>query len=445
MYRFFTLIFLTAFLLFGFNQKGFSQTCDCPAGLTSSQTFNTVDVNNTTVFTVPLRVTSVSIQAVGGDGGDGQSLNGGTGACFTGTFPVTPNDELLIVVGAKGTTTTNGGGGGGGGTAVINKTTSTLLIVAGAGGGGRDNFDGIGGKVTDNTNLVDGAGGSAGSDAGGGGGFNMDGVDDNKGAGGKKGTLLGGDLGGSGLSLTNASGGFGFGGGGEGSQSSDESSGGGGGFIGGAGGGNGGDSFRASIGTLIGSLVGVDGGTNNMPQDGSVKVCWNEAPAANLSFDSNNEKTFGDPCSCTDAKNCDVNGVTYFHDTLDITAVGAFATGLDIRITSATNFFTSVPCVGGGLIVAPANTQVIETPANSGIYKIEFWRASGVVPTLTVTEGGTASTAPASTFQPVCLQEDCITIASDPIPTMSQWGLLIFGLLMLNLGVIVLYKLKKIQ
>ncbi len=41
---------------------------------------------------------------------------------------------------------------------------------------------------------------------------------------------------------------------------------------------------------------------------------------------------------------------------------------------------------------------------------------------------------PASTFQPICIFEACLPV--DPIPTMSQWGVLIFGLLILNLSIV---------
>lgn len=154
-----------------------------------------------------------------------------------------------------------------------------------------------------------------------------------------------------------------------------------------------------------------------------------------ITFKSGNELMFGDPCSCSDLRNCDIGGVTYFHDTLTVTPTGG-TTGLTITADAgATNFFTSVTCFGGGTPqVISSGTPIPETPAGSGIYKIEFWRPSGIVPTLSVTESGTKSTLPASTFQPVCTTQACLP--PEPIPTMSQWGLIIFGLLLLNLGVV---------
>ena len=144
---------------------------------------------------------------------------------------------------------------------------------------------------------------------------------------------------------------------------------------------------------------------------------------------------FGDPCSCTDTRNCDVSGVIYFHDTLTVTAGGA--TGLAITAAvGATDFHTAVPCFGGASTIIPTGTTIPETPAGSGIYKIEFWRPSGTTPTLSAIQAGITTAVPASTFQPVCFQADCVVaVTADPIPTMGEWGLMIFGLLIMNLGV----------
>ena len=39
---------------------------------------------------------------------------------------------------------------------------------------------------------------------------------------------------------------------------------------------------------------------------------------------------------------------------------------------------------------------------------------------------------------------DCSTVINTTIPTMSQWGLIIFGLLILNIGVVILYRLERL-
>jgi len=159
-------------------------------------------------------------------------------------------------------------------------------------------------------------------------------------------------------------------------------------------------------------------------------------------FASQNEITFGDPCSCEDPRNCTDGGIQYFHDTLTIPAELATTPDLTINVSSATNFFVDVPCFGAGLTNA-TNETIPEVPPGSGVYKIEFWRPSGVVPTLAVTvNGGAPIAAPAATFDPVCTTEACAP--TPPIPTMSEWGLMIFGLLVLNLGMVLVHRREEL-
>ena len=139
---------------------------------------------------------------------------------------------------------------------------------------------------------------------------------------------------------------------------------------------------------------------------------------------------FGDPCACDDPRNCPIGGVTYFHDTLTVEG----PTGLTIStVMGATDFFSAVECFGGLTTVIPAGTIIPESPAGSGEYKIEFWRPSGAVPTLTVSDGMTDFPVPADTFDPVCTDAECAP--APQIPTMNEWGLMLFGLLIINLGV----------
>ncbi|MEM6316581.1 MAG: IPTL-CTERM sorting domain-containing protein [Bacteroidota bacterium] len=162
------------------------------------------------------------------------------------------------------------------------------------------------------------------------------------------------------------------------------------------------------------------------------------------SYASGNKLTFGDPCKCDDPLNCTSGGITYFHDTLTAPASGTLASGLDLRITSASNFFIDVPCNGGTLMTPTLSTGAgngtrITEVGTSGVYKLEFWRPSGAQPTLSVSQGGmTPVVVDPTTFQPICTVEACTPSA--PIPTMSEWGLLIFGLLVLNLGVFFTYR-----
>ena len=163
------------------------------------------------------------------------------------------------------------------------------------------------------------------------------------------------------------------------------------------------------------------------------------APCLNkMSFTSNNMLTFSDPCHCENPQNCLVENLLFFHDVMRIPAEGVLPTGLDIRVAAATNFYIAVPCNGGVLgtpSTGSSGTQVTET--SPGVYELNYWRPSGILPTFSVLEGGTITTTPAATFAPVCNQVACLP---EPIPTMGEWALLIFGLLIMNMSVMLLYR-----
>lgn len=183
--------------------------------------------------------------------------------------------------------------------------------------------------------------------------------------------------------------------------------------------------------TTAGSKIYIVRYANDNTCSGTVNVTLPDC-RPELVIQSGNELMFGDPCSCDDPRNCNVGGVDYFHDTLTVTAT----TGLTITAAAgATEFYTSVDCFGGSTDIIAAGTVIPESPAGSGEYKIEFWRPSGAVPTLSVVEGGVTTAVPAATFDPVCTTAACNVPPAEPIPTMSEWGLMIFGLLVLNLGV----------
>lgn len=182
-----------------------------------------------------------------------------------------------------------------------------------------------------------------------------------------------------------------------------------------------GQSFRVTL-TAMDACENVDTETAFITIN-----CKDPSP---LTLESGNQLNFLDPCSCDDPLNCDIMGVTYFHDTLVVTAAGV--TGLSITtVAGATDFFTDVPCSGGALTPVPTGTLIPETPSGSGIYKLEFWRPSGAVPTLSVEEVGAVTAVPMVTFDPACFQEDC-----NPIPTMSQWALVILAMIMASIGLV---------
>ncbi len=122
-------------------------------------------------WTVPAGVTTVRIEAWGGQGGGNRS---GKGARVRGDFIVTPGETLKILVAENGYVTNQGdyGAGGGGGSYVYrNATDNYPLIVAGGGGGQAQNQ--YGGNASDTETPV--VGGGSGSGNGGTGGNGGDG------------------------------------------------------------------------------------------------------------------------------------------------------------------------------------------------------------------------------------------------------------------------------
>ena len=197
-------------------------------------------------WTVPAYVNFITIEALGAEGGDNNSLLGGfidgtpgKGAKAQGDFSCVAGQILSILVGGKGA---NAGynGGGGGGSFVWNNSGNNLLIAAGGGGGAVIsniyNADGIDGSATSNGtngNGMSSGGGNGGnggtipsgyvSYASGGAGWHNNGSNGtiydcgNNSSGGIK-PLLGGNggIGGGITGISSAAGGFGGGGGGNG-------------------------------------------------------------------------------------------------------------------------------------------------------------------------------------------------------------------------------------
>lgn len=203
-------------------------------------------------FTVPAGVYLLTVTAAGASGGGSGGVLGGHGAALSGTFTVTPGENLAILVGGVGSNASfgNSGGGGGGsfiwrGTQYIDISDVSLLLAAGGGGGGygdsgldaNTGHDGVAGSNGGGNGGVGGAGGGASSGSGGGAGIIGDGE-------------YGGTAISNGGAGTGGSGGGGFGGGGGGGDVSTSNGGGGaGGYSGGGGGyedaGGGGGSYNA--------------------------------------------------------------------------------------------------------------------------------------------------------------------------------------------------------
>jgi len=133
-----------------------SQACNAPnvqqSFVSSAVAGQQLDVAQPFSFTVPPGVTSLTIDAIGGQGGSATSSlsTGGFGAEVAATVSVTPGNTLCIVAGVRGATVSIGQGGGGSfvytiqsGTCQGNMTNvgtgnlgPQLLVAAGGGGGG---------------------------------------------------------------------------------------------------------------------------------------------------------------------------------------------------------------------------------------------------------------------------------------------------------------------
>ncbi|HEX2899554.1 MAG TPA: glycine-rich protein, partial [Bacteroidia bacterium] len=254
-------------------------------GSGGSQTFNySGSIQN---FVVPTGVTSITIQALGAQGGSSSGTLGGLGASITGTVAVTPGQVLKVLVGGQGAAGTQGGGGGG---SFVTTNANAPLVIAGGGGGayypgyasGAGQANGTVSTVGNNgmkgnTGAQGGFGGAGGA---GGAATAVDGF--NSGAGGGGLTGNGGQNGAAGPGIAFVNGGFGgvgggsggaggFGGGGGADWLSWTGGGGGGGYSGGGGGtyygvGGGGGSYNG--GTSQSNVGGVRSG------NGQVVISW---------------------------------------------------------------------------------------------------------------------------------------------------------------------------
>jgi len=232
-------------------------------------------------FVVPAGVTSITVEALGAQGGSAGAVAGGLGGSATATLAVTPGEQLQVNVGGQGGSPAggcNGGGGGGapvagsggrggGGASDVRRGAFALadrLVVAGGGGGGGGALAGVGG----------GGGGAGGGVTGGGGGGGVT----TFGGGGGPGTQFGPGAGGS----TNGSPGTAGSGGGGGGGLFGGGGGGGGGVAGGGGpggGGGGGSGFVPGGCTITACSQGVQTG------NGLVRITYT-APATAVTFRS---------------------------------------------------------------------------------------------------------------------------------------------------------------
>jgi hypothetical protein len=251
------------------------------ASWASNTTYFNMTTQGIQLWTVPA-TGSYTITVAGAIGGTGATgIVGGNGAIIVGTFTLTNNDTIKILVGQSGSSGNCGGGGGG---SFVANSYDIPLIIAGGGGGGEYTNpanaskqasatttanNGIDGK----SSTINGYGGNNGNGGGaglvykgcgaGGGGLKGDGTQSSAST-----TLKGGYPGiafingGQGGAKTGTGGDGGFGGGGGGEWQYFTGGGGGGGYSGGGGGsyygcGGGGGSYNS------GTSQTNTGGANN--------------------------------------------------------------------------------------------------------------------------------------------------------------------------------------
>jgi hypothetical protein len=371
-------------------------------------------------WTVPVGVSQVTVELLGGQGHGANGVSGGKGARVVVTLGVTPGEVLGIYVGGQGSGQTggfNGGGtvpstgagaGGGGGATDVRRGGSALsnrILVAGGGGG-----IGAAGVYTNGTGVYQGYNGGAGG---------------NSATGGANGSGNGsvGGLGGS--PGTSSAGGFGYGGGQNGQlgqgggASASGGGGGGGGLYGGAGGGDG-QHFECVCGPggyelSDGSGGGGGGGSNYVaaPLVGSVTNGAREGHGqVTISFEVRPFAVTTDATELADTGatlrgtvNPNATAATYHFDYGTTTDYGAATPE-----TSAGNGSSELP------VAAPASGLA---PGTTYHYRLVATTCGGCADGTTVGEDKTFTTTgqPPSTDPPPADPPPADPPPSDPPPT----------------------------
>lgn len=134
-----------------------------------------------------------------------------------------------------------------------------------------------------------------------------------------------------------------------------------------------------------------------------------------------------DPCNCGDPENVkDGTGtVTLFHDYIELSDAGTAQTWRLAMVNGG-----SVLNKNGSPMAIGASTGEVLTDLGGGRYRLDFWHLPGVGFDATVQR---ASDGNMQTIAGSCSTTVCFV--AEPIPTLSEWGLLILGLLLLNLSI----------
>ncbi len=134
--------------------------------------------------------------------------------------------------------------------------------------------------------------------------------------------------------------------------------------------------------------------------------------------------SLSDPCSCDNPANKLLDdGSFLFADKIRIDAAMYPAGTLPTVVALDGNLLTAT---GAPYTLATATAAIVSL--GGGIYELPFYTLPNAPSALTVMMGGVGGDSQAFTT------DSCMP-CPDPIPTMSQWGLLIFGLLLLNLSI----------
>jgi hypothetical protein len=144
--------------LVGLGLSGGARPSPAGADPAGAETFSFVGEGIDQTYVVPDGVTSLQVELLGAEGGDGGTCGRETSACGNGgraglgalvvaALPVTPGQTLTVRVGAQGlaggissSSNIGGPGGFGGGASMISDGTTRLAVAGGGGGGGGGGF-----------------------------------------------------------------------------------------------------------------------------------------------------------------------------------------------------------------------------------------------------------------------------------------------------------------
>jgi adhesin/invasin len=345
-------------------------------------------------FIVPVGITSISVQALGGSGGGSfNSQVGGAGALLTEDLAVTPGDTYFVHVAGNGETATatsngagfNGGGGapdlggagGGGGASDIRLATDALgaRVMVAAGGGGLSASENGG-----SANSNGGTGGSGCSDPAA-----------------TAGTVIAGGTGGGGCDGTSGTdGSLGQGGDAGGRASGDDGGGGGG---GGVYGGGGGGAYGSGAG---GSSVFGAGASNTVSSLGTIGA----TPFVTISYDVG-----------------DATAVAVTASKATITADGSSTSIITAHVTDAS--LTGVP--GDTIVFSSTDAAQTFGPVSDngdGTYTT-LLTSSTTVHTATVTATDTTSESDPSGTVAITQTAILATTGVDPGPALGLAALLL--------------------